>query len=103
MYKGVKRPDLFLDLGYQIIIIETDENQHNYYNTTCENKRLMLISQDVNHRPIIFIRFNPNSYIENKVKIPSCWTITKKKSLILIKNINEWNNRLDILKNEIKY
>ena len=98
---SLRRPDLFLDLGYQIIIIETDENQHIHYNTTCENKRLMLLSQDVNHRSIIFIRFNPDSFINNKLKIPSCWTTTHKKGFIKIKNINEWNYRLDVLKNEI--
>jgi hypothetical protein len=98
-----KRPDIFLDLGYQIIIIETDENQHMDYNTTCENKRLMLLSQDVNHRSIIFIRFNPVSYIKDGLRVPSCWTPTDKKGLIKIKDINEWNYRLDVLKNEIKY
>lgn len=105
IYDGcsLHRPDLFLDLGYQIIIIETDENQHIDYNTTCENKRLMLLSQDVNYRSIIFIRFNPDSYIKDGLKIPSCWTITEKKGLIKIKDINEWNYRLDVLKNEIKY
>lgn len=105
IYDGcsLKRPDLFLDLGYQIIIIETDENQHMDYNTTCENKRLMLLSQDVNHRSIIFIRFNPDSYIKDGLRIPSCWTTTERKGLIKIKDINEWNYRLDVLKNEIKY
>ena len=105
IYDGcsLKRPDLFLDLGYQIIIIETDENQHIDYNTTCENKRLMLLSQDVNHRSIIFIRFNPDSYIKDGLRIPSCWTTTERKGLIKIKDINEWNYRLDVLKNEIKY
>ena len=98
-----RRPDLFLDLGYQIIIIETDENQHFSYDSSCENKRLMEISQDLNHRPIIFIRFNPDSYIKDGIKISSCWTTTEKKGLIKIKNINEWNNRLNILKNEIEY
>lgn len=35
-----KRPDLLLDLGYQVIIIEIDENQHTDYDCSCENKRL---------------------------------------------------------------
>ena len=56
-----KRPDLLLDLGYQVIIIEVDENQHTDYDCSCENKRLMELSQDVGHRPIIFIRFNPDN------------------------------------------
>ena len=59
---STRRPDLFLDLGYQIIIIEIDENQHIDYDCSCENKRIMELSQDVGHRPIVFIRFNPDDY-----------------------------------------
>jgi hypothetical protein len=105
IYDGcsLRRPDLFLDLGYHIIIIETDENQHILYNTTCDNKRLMLLSKDVNHRPIIFIRFNPDTYIKDGVIIPSCWSTTPKKGLIKLINIYQWNYRLHILKNEINF
>jgi hypothetical protein len=39
-----KRPDLLLDLGYQIIIIEVDEKQHSIYESYCENKRMMILS-----------------------------------------------------------
>jgi hypothetical protein len=39
-----RRPDLFLDMGYQIIIVEVDENQHQDYDCSCENKRLMELS-----------------------------------------------------------
>jgi hypothetical protein len=34
-----KRPDLLLDLGYQVLIVEIDENQHRDYDCSCENKR----------------------------------------------------------------
>lgn len=57
-----RRPDAVLDLGYQLIIVEIDENQHTTYDCSCENKRIMQLSQDVGHRPIIFIRFNPDEY-----------------------------------------
>jgi hypothetical protein len=55
-----RRPDLFLDMGSHVIIVEIDENQHTDYDCSCENKRLMEISQDIGHRPVIFIRFNPD-------------------------------------------
>jgi hypothetical protein len=55
-----RRPDIFLDLGFQVIIIEVDENQHQGYENICENKRLMELSQDIAHRPMVFIRFNPH-------------------------------------------
>jgi hypothetical protein len=99
-----KRPDLLLDLGYQVIIIEIDENQHTGYDCSCENKRLMELSQDNNHRPMIFIRFNPDEYITNDDKITSCWTYNKLGVSIVKKTKEkEWQNRLDSLCNQIIY
>ena len=99
-----KRPDILIDLGYQIIIIEIDENQHKAYDITCENKRIMEISQDNQHRPIIFIRFNPDSYKLNGVKVKSCWKLSKLGILMLDKTMQiEWENRLSQLKEEIGF
>ena len=39
-----KRPDICIDLGSHVIIVEVDENQHQNY--SCENKRIMLLSED---------------------------------------------------------
>ena len=99
-----RKPDMILDLGYQILIIEIDEHQHRNYDSSCENKRLMQLSQDLNHRDIVFIRFNPDDYLDNDKKITSCWGVngngiccvkkTKKK---------EWNERLNILKDTVNY
>jgi hypothetical protein len=99
-----RRPDLLLDLGYQILIIEVDENQHIDYDCSCENKRIMELSQDLGYRPIIFIRFNPDDYIENTKKITSCWSINKNGLCVIKKNkSSEWNERLYILKHTIEY
>ena len=58
----------------------------------------MEISQDVNHRPIIFIRFNPDSYIDkNKKNIKSCWSLDKNGS-IQINNCKEWNYKTIVKK-----
>jgi len=100
-----RRPDLFLDLGYQIIIVEIDENQHTNYDCSCENKRLMELSQDVNHRPIVFIRFNPDEYFDKNGKnITSCWGNNKNGINVIKKSkINEWSNRLKTLEQQINY
>ena len=99
-----RRPDLLLDMGEQILIIEIDENQHTDYDCSCENKRLMEISQDLGHRPIIFIRFNPDEYYIRDNKIQSCWGYDKKGLCKLKpKYINEWNERLLVLKQQIEY
>ena len=99
-----RRPDILIDVGFQIIIVEIDENQHSDYDCSCENKRLMELSQDVGFRPIIFIRFNPDSYKINDTKITSCWYINKLGICqINKKKTNEWNDRLKNLKETIEY
>jgi hypothetical protein len=104
-----RRPDIFLDLGFQIIIIEVDENQHQGYEDICENKRMMEISRDVHHRPIVFIRFNPDKYSHcagsrttaNNKNVPSCFSINRDTGLVKINNKKNWNERLNTLKNNI--
>ena len=99
-----RRPDLLLDLGYQIIIIEVDENQHSDYDCSCENKRLMELSQDLGYRPIVFIRFNPDDYQKNGKNITSCWGLDKKGICIVKKSKkSEWEQRLNILEDHINY
>ena len=100
-----RRPDLLLDLGYQVLIIEIDETQHRDYDCSCENKRMMEISKDVDHRPIIFIRFNPDTYINKDKKIiTTVWKVNKLGiCCINKKKEKEWNNRLNALKLIIEY
>lgn len=99
-----RRPDLLLDLGYQVIIVEIDENQHDRYDCSCENKRIMQISQDVGHRPIIFIRFNPDDYLKGEETITSCWSLNGKGIYTIDKiKKKEWNVRLKSLKKQVDY
>jgi hypothetical protein len=113
-----KRPNLLCDLGHQIIIIEVDENRHlPYYKKdkgnycSCENKRMLQISQDFNHKPIIFIHFNPDKYTssshyENKdvrykqKKISGCWKLNIN-GLRIIKDKQKWQNRLNVLADSV--
>ncbi len=98
-----RRPDFLLDMGSHIIIVEIDENQHNGYD--CENKRLMEISQDLGHRPIVFIRFNPDNYIKKDgTKVESCWKLNHLGIMTVNKNYeNEWKERIKILIEQINY
>ena len=97
-----RRPDLVLDLLYQIVIIEIDENQHIDYDCSCENKRIMELSQDMAHRPIIYIRFNPDDYKIKGKKIKSCWG-RNNKGICVVKKNEEWNKRLNALEEHINY
>jgi hypothetical protein len=99
-----RRPDLLLDLGYQVIIVEVDENQHADYDCSCENKRIMELSQDVGHRPIVFIRFNPDEYEKDETIITSCWGCDKNGLCVIKKSKkNEWTERLHVLEETISY
>ena len=100
-----RRPDLLVDMGTHIIIVEIDENSHKSYDCICENKRIMELSQDLNHRPIIFIRFNPDEYINQEGKvIKSCWKLNKMGIIQIMRSKQkEWNNRLQVLLDQIQY
>jgi hypothetical protein len=99
-----RRPDLFLDLATRVIVVEIDENQHTDYDSNCETKRMMEISQDVGDRDIVFIRFNPDNYKKDNVKITSCWG-TDGNGLTIVKKskIKEWKQRTDTLNTQIQY
>ena len=100
-----RRPDLLLDMGSHIIIVEIDENKHTDYDCSCENKRLMELSQDLQHRPIVFIRFNPDDYTnQHGVLVKSCWKLNKLGVMTIPKNKQkEWEERIECLRKQIQY
>ena len=100
-----RRPDLLLDMGSHIIIVEIDENKHTDYDCSCEHKRLMELSQDLQHRPIVFIRFNPDDYTnQNGILVKSCWKLNKLGVMTIPRNKQkEWEQRIDCLKQQIQY
>ena len=99
-----RRPDMLCDLGTHIVVVEVDENQHADYECSCENKRLMELSQDVGHRPTVFIRFNPDDYVCDGKTVASCWGInTKGMAVIKKKKQTEWDVRLGVLAEMTQY
>lgn len=100
-----RRPDLYVDLSDRVVVVEVDENMHREYECSCENKRLMEISLDVNHRPLVFVRFNPDQYYtRDGTSVPSCWG-TDKNGMPVIKRCkrDEWNERLNVLVETLRY
>jgi len=100
-----KRPDIAVDCLTHIVIIEVDENGHNSDEyCSCENKRMMQLFIDYGNRPIIFVRFNPDSYVNSKnEKIPSCFKKTKSTGLLQIAKMKMWDERLKVLTERIKF
>ncbi len=88
-----RRPDGLIKCDNFNIIIEIDENQHKHYDLSCEEIRLNELYTDLKYKPIVFIRFNPDKYINNKNESTmSMFKITMKDG-ILIKRFNTNSER----------
>jgi len=97
-----RRPDILLDLGFRVINIEIDEHKHDTYDSICEYKRIADISEDLGFRPVILIRFNPDSYTVNNKYISSCWK-SEGKCHVPKNKKKEWDTRLELLKENILF
>ena len=85
-----RRPDVFIEQYTHGIVIECDEYQHKNY--SCENKRMMEIFQDIGNRPLVIIRFNPDSYTDaHGVYRESCFTVGNYGEYSVDKK--EWSRR----------
>ena len=102
---SARRPDVLMDLGYHVLMVEVDENQHNSYDCSCENKRLMELAQDLGHRSMVVIRFNPDAYetLQGE-RVPSCWKLNKKGVVHIPKEQQKnWDTRIEVLLETIQY
>ena len=89
-----RRPDIFIELLTHVLMVEVDEDAHVSYDQRCQNRRMMQLSEDIAHRPLVFIRFNPDGNASG----PSCWSINSKKlAVVKKKRAQEWQQRLDAL------
>ena len=96
-----RRPDVVIELFTHVVIVECDETQHRGRGYSCENKRTMELFQDFGDRPIVFIRFNPDSYRdESGTRVGGCFTRDKKGSLDVCEQ--EWDRRVDSLVSTIQ-
>jgi hypothetical protein len=87
-----RRPDLRIECFTHTLIGENDENRHD--RTQCEHKRMMQLFQDLGNRPLVMIRFNPDSYTQNNEKFKGCF-IPSENGLVV--NKKEWARRMAIL------
>jgi hypothetical protein len=59
---GRERPDRWFDFGDKIVVLECDEHQHKDRQCSCEQTRMVNISQAYGGLPVYFIRWNPDPY-----------------------------------------
>lgn len=105
----------FANAGHQLLvsspklhvssyIVEVDENQHDIYDCTCENKRLMALFEDLGTRPLVMVRFNPDDYVtKDGSTVSSCFKYSKQKGMPAVSCKKEWENRLTTLKNVLEW
>ncbi len=104
-----RRGDLHADLGYLYLIIEVDESQHRGYAELCDKRRYHEIAHDVysssGERPIVFLRFNPDGYLDSSnTRITTPWKQLKSGLWSIGKDrIIEFLDRSDILTRRIEY
>ena len=97
-----RRPDLLLDVGSHVLIIEIDEDSHESYDCLCENKRLMQLSVDVSriqypeiiHRDIVLIRFNPDKYTDADGQVHKSCFYRNKRGVVVLAKTSEWERRI---------
>ena len=97
------RPDIQIITDTKVILIEIDEHQHNNnnYSKSKEINRTNELQKNCNdnNKKMIMIRFNPDSYKSDDKYVESCW----KNNELIQKNLDNWNNRLEILNNKLNY
>ena len=102
---SLRRPDFRVDFGSHVVIVEIDENKHRGYEPLCDNRRMMELFVDLGNRPIVFIRFNPDAYVDETtgIKHGSCWHTNKLGYFVVNeKKMREWENRKDVLRTTVQ-
>lgn len=65
---SLRRPDFVFDMPTFKIVVEVDENQHSSYACECEQTRMIQIHQSFGGTPVLFVRYNPDSFKMNRKK-----------------------------------
>ena len=94
-----RRPDWFIDCYKYSIIIELDEDQHKY--TSCDEKRMMELFQDLGNRQLVLIRINPDKYNKKGKMKEGCFEFDEKNTIKCL--TKEFDRRFNKLINFIDY
>ncbi len=100
---SIRRPDILINLPTYSIIIEIDERQHQTYQYKNDAKqRLIDIQNDLNNKPLVIIRFNPDSYKDsNNINKRSLFNKTRRTRIYKIGYPLQYKARMDLLKDTI--
>lgn len=90
-----RRPDIFIDMKEYCIIVEIDERQHRSYQYLKDAEdRVKDLQKDVNTRPLVLIRFNPDKYKSKGKKYRSVFSKTRGTRLYKIGCPKKYDQRM---------
>jgi hypothetical protein len=99
-----RRPDLFIKKNSNCVMTEIDEHRHTVYDNEDDMIRISQLWNDIGKKPLVIIRFNPDSYINKDGKrILTPWQKTIKGTQLKPDMIDDWNKRLKKLYKCINY
>ncbi len=84
---GKARPDFAIDCGTHVLIIEVDEFQHrrSNYDCRCEQVRTINLFQEYGGLRVVFIRYNPDSYVAlDGRKLRGSSAVNQKRLMTLV-------------------
>ena len=94
------RPDVSISLEDHVIIVECDEHQHRGKKYSKDHRRSTNLANDFD-RPVVLIRFNPDSYQDGDERVRGCFTASNRGKLHLCDA--EWGRRMESLGDTIEH
>lgn len=99
-----RRPDLYINQQTHALMAEIDENRHTIYDIEDDQIRLKQLWEDIGKKPMVIVRFNPDSYVdENGIRVLTPWQKTTKGTQLKSNMEIEWKKRLKKLYKRIRY
>jgi hypothetical protein len=99
-----RRPDFYINQRTHALMAEIDENRHTVYDNEDDLIRLKQLWEDVGKKPMVIIRFNPDSYInKNGIRVLTPWQKTEKGTQLKHDMVDDWKKRLKNLYKQIQY
>lgn len=99
------KADELIDVTSHFVVLECDENMHSRETLQCREGRHWRLWESVGQRPIVFLRFNPDRYVDEfGVTHSSCFGVDANGRVVLTPSAaRQWGARLDDLGARLLY
>jgi len=99
---GKERPDFCIDVLSHVVILECDENKHARELPECRQQRAWRIPDSFGGRPVVFLRFNPDRFVDKQGAVhPSCFAL--KRGVLTLARETAWLKRLGLVEARLRY